>query len=353
MNSYNASNSICDIYNEKAIAPYIRIFYSDGLMQFVPEELRSAPLAEVEQKLVFPWGFPFNAKQFLDAAAMAQELAYGSRYELIPLWQRETGDYIPDVTKNDVSSVFLMRKKSVSDHLRPAAIICPGGGYETLAFDTEGIAFAEKLEEQGYAAFILNYRLAPNRYPAQQYDLMLAVKFVRANAKRFCVDPNRVLAMGSSAGGHLCASTAYLCDELERGLEDEIKLRKVPAGEEYGMYSGKPDALCLNYPVISFLEETHEPSFQALTGGDEALRSKLSVERHVDASYPKTFIWTCGDDGLVPPSNTKRMGAALEKAGVSSCCILFPEGDHGCGLGKGTSAEGWIDRMIRFFGEMT
>lgn len=349
MNSYTTANSIRDIYSEKAIEPYLKIFYSEGLMQFIPEELRSVPLEEVEQKLVFPWGLPFNAQDLLHAAALAQDLAYGSEYELIPLWQRESKDYIPDVTKNDDSSVFLMRKKSVSNRLRPAAVICPGGGYETLSFDMEGIAFAEKLEEHGYAAFILNYRLAPNRYPAQQYDLMLAVKMIRANAKRFCIDPGRVLAIGSSAGGHLCASTAYLCGELEQDLENEIKIRNLPAAQEYCMHSGKPDALCLNYPVISFMDETHEPSFQALTGGDESLRSKLSAEQHIDSSYPRTFLWTCEDDSLVPPSNTKRMRAALEKAGITSCCILFPEGEHGCGLGTGTSAEGWIDRMMRFF----
>ena len=177
---------------------------------------------------------------------------------------------------------------------------------------------------------------------------MLAIKFVRANAERIGVDPDRVLAMGSSAGGHLCASTAMLSRDLEDGLNAETEKQNLPDAAALRAQSGRPDALCLNYPVISFLSETHEPSFQALTGGDESLREKLSVEQHIPADYPKTFVWTCLDDSLVPASNTARMGAALALAGIDNRCILFPQGEHGCSLGVGTSAEGWIEQMVAF-----
>ena len=90
--------------------------------------------------------------------------------------------------------------------------------------------------------------------------------------------------------------------------------------ESYKGISVKPDKICLNYPVISFLEEDHEPSFQALTGGNETLRNKLSVEQHIDITYPKTFVWACEDDALVPASNAKRMGEALKRAGVPISC---------------------------------
>lgn len=345
---YTLNNTINEVYQEKAILPYMHLLYSDTLLAFIPEEYRDVPLKETEKHVIFPWGMPFSGKQFLDAAAYAQEIAYTDSYELLPLWMDETKDYVPDVSRNDLTSVFLIRKKSAASQTRPAAVMCPGGGYETLAFDNEGLGLANKLEEMGFAAFILNYRLAPNRFPAPQHDLMLAIKFVRANAERFGVDPGRVLAMGSSAGGHLCASMAMLCEELENGLNVEIEKQNLSGAAAYRTQSGRPDALCLNYPVISFLSETHEPSFQALTGGDESLREKLSVEQHIPADYPRTFVWTCLDDSLVPASNTARMGAALEKAEIDHRCILFPQGEHGCGLGYGTSAEGWIDQMGAF-----
>lgn len=345
---YTLDNTINDVYREKAILPYMHLLFSDALLAFIPEEYRDVPLKEVEKHVAFPWGLPFSGKQFLGAAAYAQEIAYTGSYELLPLWTEETKDYVPDVTKNDLSSVFLIRKKSAAGQKRPAAVICPGGGYETLAFDNEGLDFANRLEQMGFAAFVLNYRLAPNRFPAQQHDLMLAIKFVRANAERFGLDPDCVLAMGSSAGGHLCASTAMLSKELENGLNAEIEKQKLPDAAALRTQSGQPDALCLNYPVISFLSETHEPSFQALTGGNESLREKLSVEQHIPADYPRTFVWTCLDDSLVPASNAARMGAALGRAGIDNRCILFPQGEHGCGLAGGTSAEGWIEQMGEF-----
>ena len=111
----------------------------------------------------------------------------------------------------------------------------------------------------------------------------------------------------------------------------------------------RPDKVCLCYPVISFLSEDHEPSFQALTGGDESLREHLSIEKQVDPDYPKTFIWTCADDSLVPPSNASRMAEALEAQKVPHKFCLYPQGEHGCFLAVGTSAEGWVDEMLDFF----
>ena len=118
--------------------------------------------------------------------------------------------------------------------------------------------------------------------------------------------------------------------------------------ESYKGISVKPDKICLNYPVISFLEEDHEPSFQALTGGNETLRNKLSVEQHIDITYPKTFVWACEDDALVPASNAKRMGEALKRAGVHCELNIYPAGGHGCRLGEETSAKGWADAMTAF-----
>ena len=177
-----------------------------------------------------------------------------------------------------------------------------------VALDAEGCQMAERMEDEGYKAFILNYRVAPNRYPAPQIDLGIAIKYVKANAKKYHVDPNQIMLIGSSAGGHLCASTALYSDEIDRFLMEELKEEMPHLAEMYEGISIKPDKVCLNYPVISFMEEAHEPSFQALTGMEESLREKLSVEMHVNQKYPKTFVWACADDELVPVSNAVRMG---------------------------------------------
>ena len=83
-------------------------------------------------------------------------------------------------------------------------IIAPGGGYGMRA-PHEGEGYARFLSENGLNAFVLDYRVAPNRFPTELLDARRAVRFVRANAELFGIDPNHVAFMGSSAGGHLAA----------------------------------------------------------------------------------------------------------------------------------------------------
>ena len=177
------------------------------------------------------------------------------------------------------------------------------------------------------AAFILKYRVSPAVYPAPQEDLSLAIRYVREHALEYGVDPDNILTLGASAGGHLCASQAALAKRVE----------------------DTPDKICLCYPVISFTEEPHEGSAELLTGGDTSLRKMLSAENLVTESYPETFVWTCADDDCVPPSNAVRMGAALKKAHVRHELFVYPSGGHGCGLAFSKEAHDWSRAMVEFF----
>lgn len=71
--------------------------------------------------------------------------------------------------------------------------------------------------------FILSYRIQPNTYPQCQMDLALAVMHVRAHARQYGIDENRILVVGASAGGHLCASTAMLHEELKTEIFVRIR----------------------------------------------------------------------------------------------------------------------------------
>ena len=174
---------------------------------------------------------------------------------------------------------------------------------------------------------ILKYRVSPAVYPAPQEDLSLAIRYVREHALEYGVDPDNILTLGASAGGHLCASQAALAKRVE----------------------DTPDKICLCYPVISFTEEPHEGSAELLTGGDTSLRKMLSAENLVTESYPETFVWTCADDDCVPPSNAVRMGAALKKAHVRHELFVYPSGGHGCGLAFSKEAHDWSRAMVEFF----
>ena len=338
---FTSENSMNEIL--KGAGSQFALFFPESLVQLVPENLRGKPLKEWADSFMMPWGFPFPAQDFINDANMVLDSEI--YWDLVPLW---VSDEKFTVDTNDVCSSALMILKNQPDEIRPAVIVCPGGGYENLAFSSEGVKTAQRLIEGGYKAFILNYRYSPNRWPKPQEDLALAILHVRANAKEYGIDPDNLMILGYSAGGHLCASTAALRTEIAEALFADLAEMRPDLCEKYRDISVRPDKVCLCYPVISFLSNQHEPSFQALTGGDETLREHLSIEKQVDGTYPKTFIWTCADDSLVPPDNAERMGKALSDAGIESRLIVYPQGEHGCSIGIGTSAEGWIDEMLEF-----
>ena len=104
---------------------------------------------------------------------------------------------------------------------RPALIVCPGGGYEYRS-DREGEPVALRFAGLGYAVFLLHYHVAPQaRWPIPQRELLAAIDHVRTNCGRYHVDPQAVIPLGFSAGGHLagCAGTMWNRPEIYRPLK--------------------------------------------------------------------------------------------------------------------------------------
>ena len=341
MKHFTADNSLMEILT--TAGPQIRLFFPESLLELIPEEYHTVPLKDWADSFMMPWGFPLAYRELLEDANRIQES--DKYWRLVPLWVNEDGF---TVDTNDLHSVCLMIPTAQPEGVCPAALIIPGGGYENIAFHDEGLRTAERMAAAGYRTFILNYRYKPNVYPAPQMDLALAIRHIRAHAAEYQIDPDNLLILGYSAGGHLCASTAALREEVGKELQKELEEKRPDLAVALRNISVRPDKVCLCYPVISFLAEDHEPSFQALTGGNEALREHLSIEKQVDENYPKTFLWTCEDDSLVPPSNATRMAEALREKKIDSLLKLYPQGEHGCSLAIGTSAEGWMDAMLEF-----
>ena len=96
----------------------------------------------------------------------------------------------------------LARPKEAAGKL-PAVVCIHGGGFR--AGDRKGYdGLCKKLAERGYVAVTVTYRLAPKyQFPAAVYDVKAAVRWVRANAEKYQIDPERIAALGGSAGGHL------------------------------------------------------------------------------------------------------------------------------------------------------
>ena len=88
---------------------------------------------------------------------------------------------------------------------RPAVIVCAGGGYARRS-DREAEPVILQFLSMGYHGFLLDYSVAPNRFPTSVRELALAVSMVREHAEEWHVDPEKIFVCGFSAAGHLCCS---------------------------------------------------------------------------------------------------------------------------------------------------
>lgn len=214
------------------------------------------------------------------------------------------------------------------DRPRPAMVILPGGGYGVRA-PHEGVDVAERFNQLGMHAFVVQYRVAPYRFPAPQLDAFRGIRMVRALAKRtdnpWRIIPGQLAVCGFSAGGHLAACTGTLFNAPEV---------KAVAGDEADFESQRPDALVLGYPVISFNSDWgHAGSGRNLLGEESGIdRDRFSLEQRVGAETPPAFLWHTADDGGVPVENSLRFAAALQRCGVPWGLHVFPHGRHGLGL---------------------
>ena len=206
-----------------------------------------------------------------------------------------------------------------------AVVVCPGGGYGGLA-DHEGRPIAEWLNTLGVTGIVLKYRLGPRyHHPIMLQDVGRALRTVRANAKDWNLDPNRIGVMGFSAGGHLASTAATHFDAGDPNAADPID-----------RFSSRPDIAILVYPVITMTEPfTHRGSRQNLLGDNPApdLVDLLSNEKQVTSKTPPTFLIHTADDGAVPMENSLLFAMACRKAGVPVELHVYEHGPHGIGLG--------------------
>ncbi len=224
---------------------------------------------------------------------------------------------------------------------RPAVIVCPGGAYCFLC-SKEAWPIAEEFAENGVRPFVLEYSVIPNKFPSAQLELAEAIRIVRDRADEFGIDRDKILLMGSSAGGHLVASLGTLWNEpfLSEALGTTPEMIK-------------PNGVMVNYPVITAGEYTHQESIINLMGDhtltdDDARRESAernpffkyaSLEKNVGKHTAKTFIWTAFEDDLVPIENSMLYVKALKDAGVPAEFHLFPYAGHGMALANERTSE--------------
>jgi acetyl esterase/lipase len=209
-----------------------------------------------------------------------------------------------------------------------AMIVCPGGGYNLLAYDLEGDEVCLWLNELGITAVLLKYRVpqqeGKEKHEAPLQDLQRAISYVRANAAHLNIDPGRIGVMGFSAGAHLSVMACNSFDE-----------RTYPTVDKIDKVSCRPNFCLLVYPA--YLDGEH---FQ------------LSPEIRVSSKTPPTMLIQTEDDQSYINSSLFYY-YALKEAGVPVWMHLYSRGGHGYGLrDTGVVVNSWPDRAEDWFREI-
>jgi acetyl esterase/lipase len=208
-----------------------------------------------------------------------------------------------------------------------AVLIMPGGGYQFLSVQNEGISIARLLNSTGTTAFILTYRLPgegwANRSIVPLQDAQRAMRLIRSRASEFQIDANRLGAMGYSAGGHLAADLGV--------SHAEQVYQPVDAADRL---SARPAYLGLIYAVTTLVNATREgKDWDMLTGpATRAELEKRSPLLHVTKDVPPSFLVQAMDDDAVLAWHSFRWIDAISKLGVASESHFFSRGGHGFGL---------------------
>ena len=207
-------------------------------------------------------------------------------------------------------------------------VVCPGGGYEILAYDLEGDEICQWLNEIGVTAVLLKYRV-PRRtglekHTAPLQDVQRAISLVRSKAEELNLDPQRIGVMGFSAGAHLAAMASTSYDK-----------RTYPEVDAADKVSCKPDFCLLVYPA--YLDG---PNFT------------IAPELKVTAQTPPTMLVQTEDDKSYINSSLFYY-YALKEAGVPATMHLYSKGGHGYGLrDTGNAVNEWPYRAEEWFMEL-
>ena len=231
------------------------------------------------------------------------------------------GKPIIRLTNVSIPTVSLYRPAKEID-TGTAIIICPGGGHHILALNHEGTETAEWLTTLGVTGIVLKYRV-PSRTPDGQrwlaavQDAQRAVSLVRAKAKEWGLNPQRIGILGFSAGGETAGLTSYFADRQYQPIDDVDQV------------SFRPNFAMLIYPA--YFEKKDEPS-------------KMRGDVTITKDAPPTFLVHAWDDPVTVFSSL-HIATELRKVGVPTELHIYATGGHGYGMrDTGENVNSWPQR---------
>jgi acetyl esterase/lipase len=219
-----------------------------------------------------------------------------------------------------------------------AVLVYPGGGY-TARMDYEGEAYAEWLVKEGYTSFVVNYRLTPDGYGMQRIhqDGARAIRWARSRAAEIGFAADKIGVIGSSAGGHLCATVSVHWDAGDPQAADPVE-----------RFSSRPDLAILCYPAIYLRKVMAIGPLFPQNPPTAAEIGYYATYRHIRKDTSPAFIFHTVADEVVPAEHSLRYASALERNKVPYELHFYERGPHGVALGNG---HPWTKECLRWLKE--
>lgn len=237
-------------------------------------------------------------------------------------------------------------------------VLMPGGGYRNLAgWPTEGLQGAAKLNSYGITVFILHYRFNPSgsgfQHPCEMWDAQRSVRWARAHAAQYGVDPNRLGVLGFSSGGHMASTVST---HYDAGLTDTTSPLWYPGPHDsIDLFSCKPSFQALVYPMTTMVQYVpgtttafaYADGRTALLGSNpsQALVDYMSNEKQVTPNTPRTWLNWGTSDNLVNPRNSTVYRDSLLAKGVLVNTVPITTSTHGYSTARLDSLATWLDQQ--------
>ncbi len=231
-----------------------------------------------------------------------------------------------------------------AETLRPAVVLIHGGGW-AAGNRSDYRDMGKWLASQGYVAFAISYRLVQkdrNQWPAQLNDVQRAIRWIRAHAKDYQIDPERIGAFGGSAGGHLvaCLGTMDTLDNSDPALA-AFSSRVSCVVDMCG-----PTDLTEDFePKVAQGKWCNEIVENLLGGKERKGAREASPLFHVDRRTPPFLIFHGRKDDIVPLDQSERLLTALKAADVPAELVVF---DGGHAIEKQEELLDFVTRTDRF-----
>lgn len=243
--------------------------------------------------------------------------------------EEKTAPEIVQTAANGERQVSSVHKPSITPFVpakekatAAAVLVIPGGGHRVLCVDHEGCSVAQWLADHGVAAFVLKHRLA--REPGSTYtiqdhalaDTQRAIRLIRSRAREWNFDPERLGAMGFSAGGELVALACMRPGEGQANAADPLER--------------------LN----------SRPAFQAL------IYPGRSADINPEKNAPPAFLACSENDRKDISEGLAEVYLRFKRVGASAEIHVYATGGHGFGLRTANtgSLAGWPDRFLEWLG---